>query len=288
MKLLIAGCGELGITLGLRLCAAGHTVHGLRRRGDRIPAPIQPIIADLADPATLTALPPSVDSLVYTATPGAFSDSGYEAAYVNGLRNILDALPDAGRQLQRAIFVSSTSVYGDVEGDWVTEDTPTRPTSFSGRRLLQAEAIALGLPQGLVVRFGGIYGPGRERMLRKVRNAEPVSAEPPRWTNRIHRDDCVGVLEHLLHLQNPESVYLGVDDHPCPMHEVTDWLATQLALPKPPRGDASEATARGGNKRCSNRRLRVSGYRFVHPDFRSGYGEMLRQASTDDDAPPPA
>lgn len=278
-RLLIAGCGKLGTELGQRLAATGTTVYGLRRQADQLPAPIRGLSADLGDPeAVVQALPEALDAVIYTATPGAFDDAAYERGYVRGLDNVLAAL--AARRLSptRTIFVSSTSVYGDFGGDWIDETSPTEPGGFSGKRLLQAEALLHEAPgHGIVLRLGGIYGPGRERLLRRVRDRKPVSDTPAVYTNRIHQADCVGVLEHLLQLPDPASLYLGVDHAPTPMHEVLDWLADTMNLPRPPRDSGSGRDRRGSNKRCSNRRLVDSGYRFVYPDFRAGYRAMLEQ-----------
>lgn len=279
-RLLLAGCGKLGTELGLRRAAAGDRIFGLRRQASQLPAPIEPISADLTEPATLhSALPADLDAVVFTATPGAFTDAAYEQAYVHSLGNLLQALKHGGQTPGRVIFVSSTSVYGDTGGDWVDETSPTEPQAFSGERLLEAESLlkeALG-DRGIVLRLGGIYGPGRERLLKRVRDGRPVIADPPTYTNRIHQADCVGVLEHLLSLQQPAPLYLGVDDQPTPMHEVLDWLADQMRLDRVPRQHGEAGDQRANNKRCSNQRLRDSGYRFKYPDFRAGYSAMLDQ-----------
>ncbi len=282
-RLLLAGCGKLGTELGLRRAAAGDRVFGLRRQASLLPAPLEPISADLADPDSLaTRLPDNLDAVVFTATPGAFNDAAYEQAYVRGLGNLLRALEQTEQRPQRLIFVSSTSVYGDTGGDWVDETSTPEPQAFSGERLLQAEALLAAVgDRGVVLRLGGIYGPGRERLLKRVREARPVVADPPSYTNRIHQTDCVGVLEHLLELPRPATLYLGVDDRPAPMHEVLDWLADSMGMDRVPRQSGSPGDQRGSNKRCSNRRLRRSGYQFVYPDYRHGYRAMLDQEASD-------
>ncbi|MCC5811882.1 MAG: SDR family oxidoreductase [Ectothiorhodospiraceae bacterium] len=275
--LLIAGCGDLGTSLGRQLAGPDYRVIGLRRNADRIPAPITPISADLTRPDTLRALPEGINQVCYIATPGAFEDEAYRMAYVEGLKNLLDALQQQPHLPDRLIFVSSTSVYGISDGSWVDETTPTEPAGFSGRRLLEAEQLLANSGiAGTIVRFGGIYGPGRERLIRKVQQGDPVVAEPPQWTNRIHRDDAVGVLRHLLALPEPAPVYLGVDDEPAPMHLVTDWLAERLGLLPCPRRSGSAGGIRGSNKRCNNKLLVSSGFSFRYPDFRQGYEAMLR------------
>ncbi len=275
-RVLIAGCGDLGVALGTQLAKAGHAVWGLRRSPQPLPAPLRTITADLTDPATLTALPPALDLIYYTATPGRFADDAYRLTYVEGLRNLLGALAGQGQRPRRLILVSSTTVYGQTDGSWVDENSPTEPQGFSGRRMLEAETLALtSAIATAIVRFGGIYGPGRNRMLRKVRAGEPCVADPPQYTNRIHRDDCVNILAHLANPAVAPGIYLGVDDKPCTQCELMDWLAARMGLPAPQRIGGSPGGLRGSNKRCRNDKLKASGYRLLYPSYREGYNAML-------------
>ena len=136
MRVLIAGCGYVGSALAARLVVAGHEVHGLRRNVDALPTGVRGVAADLTDRSTLTQLP-TVDALVYCAAANGRSEASYEAAYVRGVENVLDALGDA--PLARAVFTSSTAVYAQDDGSDVDEGSPTEPSGFSGRILLRAE-----------------------------------------------------------------------------------------------------------------------------------------------------
>ena len=123
-RILIAGCGDVGTTLGLSLRAAGHEVWGLKRNPRGLPPELRPLAADLADPATLIVLPPALDYIVYSAAAAGFSEALYQAAYVAGVRNLLNALRQAGQQPKRLLLTSSTSVYAQHQGEWVDEDSP--------------------------------------------------------------------------------------------------------------------------------------------------------------------
>lgn len=288
-RILIAGCGDVGATLGQSLGAAGHEVWGLIRQPRRLPPAIRPLVADLTDPATLAALPAQLDYIVYSAAASGFDEARYQAAYVTGVRNLLAALRQAGQQPKRLLFTSSTSVHAQCQGEWVDEDSPAAADGFSGRCLRAGEQLLweCGWPAS-VVRFAGIYGPGRTRLIDTVRDGTatcPVG--PPVYTNRIHRDDCARVLEHLLWLPAPERLYLGVDDTPAPLDEVLCWLAQQLGVPEPPRvaqpphkpGAETRSTAAmrlRASKRCRNDRLRASGFQFRYPSYRDGYAALLR------------
>jgi nucleoside-diphosphate-sugar epimerase len=276
-RILIAGCGDLGTAAGALLVADGHEVFGVRRRAGPIGEGIIAVSADMCEASSLQALPVDVETLIYTAAADGFSDDAYERAYVTGLRNVLSILDN--NSLRRVIFVSSTSVYAQDDGGWVDEGSATVPTGFSGQRLLQAEAMVNALDRETsVVRFGGIYGPGRTRLIEQVRAGASCIDEPVQWTNRIHRDDCAAVMHHLALLEAPAALYLGVDSEPAGQCAVLRWLAHEMAAPEPLHAaarDASSPRRRGSNKRCSNRRLLDSGYPFIYPSFRDGYSSLL-------------
>jgi nucleoside-diphosphate-sugar epimerase len=274
---LIAGCGYVGTALGHRLAARGVEVWGLRRDPSRLPQPIRPLPADLVTGEGLERLPRRIDGVVYAAAAGGRDDRRYQAIYVRGVARLLDALRASGAGPGRFVYVSSTAVYGEAGGAWVDEASPTVPTDFAGRRLLEGEARVAAAPwESVVVRFGGIYGPGRSRLLDAVRQARwPGSTDPDLPVNRIHLDDCAGVLEHLARLDRPEPVYLGVDREPTSTRDVVRWLAARLGVAEPEPPEVGRAGGRSGGKRCSSERLVRSGYRFRHPTFREGLGALL-------------
>lgn len=281
MRCLIAGCGYLGSALAERLARRGHEVFGLRRRPAGLPAGVTPVAADLGDPAALAAaLPGDLDAVVYAAAADSRDPADYRRAYPDGLGHLLDALPEPG---PRVLFTSSTSVYGQDDGSWVDEDSPTEPPSETGRILLEAEARLAGSGRpGATLRLGGLYGPGRTRLIESVRSgAARIPAGEAVPTNRIHRDDAAGALDHLLNLPAVDPVYLGVDDDPADLGTVLRWMAQRLGVPEPPLaepGDGAGAAGRGRRmrKRCRNGRLRGSGYAFTYPSFREGYDSILR------------
>ncbi len=287
-RILIAGCGDVGATLGQSLNVAGHEVWGLKRRPTDLLPGIRPLAADLTDPATLNALPPDLDAVVYSAAAASFSEVAYQAAYVTGVHNLLEALRQAGQQPRRLLFTSSTSVYAQHQGEWVDEDSPAEADGFSGRCIRAGERLMWeGSWPAVVARFGGIYGPGRTRLIDSVRAGTATRpAGPPLYTNRIHRDDCARVLEHLLFLSGPAPLYLAVDDDPAPLGEVLSWLATRLGVPEPPlaaraplkpgAGAGDPVLRMRASKRCRNARLRASGFQFRYPGYRDGYAALLR------------
>ncbi len=279
-RILIAGCGDVGINLGLNLVREGHRVWGLRRNAATLPAALEPVAADLADVTSLMGLPARLDYVFYTAAADGFNEQSYRAAYLTGVHNLVTALRQADQRPRRVLFTSSTSVYDQKRGEWVDEASPADPEGFSGQYLRQGEELLWdGFYPATVVRFGGIYGPGRTQLLDTLRSGTATCVEdPPTYTNRIHRDDCAGVLKHLMELGSPEPLYLGVDDDPAPQCQVLRWLAARLGVAGPRVVAARHsARARFSNKRCRNTRLRASGFRLRYPSYRDGYGAMLAE-----------
>ncbi|WP_110650513.1 SDR family oxidoreductase [Salinicola peritrichatus] len=277
---LILGCGDIGTQLGKQLIEAGHRVVGARRHADALDGTgIEPVALDVTDEAALAALP-DADIVVYAVTADRFEESAYEAAYPQGLKAILREFAGRDRTPQRLFFVSSTSVYAQHEGEEVDEASPTEPSGFSGSLMREAEQILLEheLP-GTVVRFSGIYGPGRDRLIRQVGEGRIAAANPPLYSNRIHRDDCAGVLAHLIQMalegKPLEPIYLASDCDSAPLHEVMAWIAKRLKVETP---DVIQSPLRRrSSKRCNNRRLLDTGYTFRYPSFREGYADVLKR-----------
>ncbi len=260
----------------------GDEVFGLRRNPERLPAAIRLLAADLADPATLAALP-EVDAVVYAAAADRSTDEAYRRAYVDGVRHLLAAPAIREQPPQRILFVSSTAVYAQDDGEWIDERSPAEATDFRGVRLREGEALlrteASAATTTTVLRLSGIYGPGRTRLIDLVRSGRATYPPgPPRYANRIHRDDAAGALAHLLRLPAPAPLYLGVDDAPVDLAEVLNFLAVELGVPLPRLAESPSADDRErSSKRCSNALLKASGFRFCYPTYREGYGDLLRQ-----------
>jgi nucleoside-diphosphate-sugar epimerase len=279
-RVLIAGCGYVGTALGSALAQTGHVAFGLRRRPAAESHGMRTVSADLSDTDSLGTLPPDLDYVFYTASSDERTDEAYRKAYVEGVNNLLVALERRRIEPKRFFLASSTGVYEQQNGEWVDESTPAEPTHFSGRRILEGEKILLNSPvPATVVRFGGIYGPGRSRLIQQLLAGRATySAGKVRFTNRIHRDDCAGAFMHLMSLASPQNLYLAVDDEPTEQRELLNWLAQELDSP-PPQPTPNRSGTRKGNKRCRNDRLRASGFRFQYANFREGYRDLLERSA---------
>lgn len=278
-NILIAGCGDIGNRLGVNLVADGHTVWGLKRNVASLARQIQPLPGDLASPDTLILPTEPLDYIFYTAAAGGYSEAQYRAAYVDGVANLLAALAAARQQPRRVLLISSTSVYAQQQGEWVDEDSPAAPTGFSGRCIREGEELLWSGPYpATVIRFGGIYGPGRTRLVDSLRDGTALCVQGA-YSNRIHSQDCARALQHLMELNKPESLYLGVDNDPALLCDVIHWVADRLGVPGPPLSAQQEGARKrsSGSKRCSNARLRASGFEFLYPDYQHGYAALLTE-----------
>jgi nucleoside-diphosphate-sugar epimerase len=265
-SVVVAGAGDLGGRLATRRAARGEDVIALRRRDVSFADGVRGLRVDLATGEGLSRLPRRPDALVFCAAPDQREESAYRALFVDGLRRLLDAL-----EVSRLIFVSSTAVYVEDAGEWVDENTQAQAEQFNGRVLLDAERELSAHDNASVLRLSGIYGPGREMMLRRAREGGPGRA---RWSNRIHVDDAAAALSHLLDVAMPERLYLGSDDEPALESELLAWLRDREGLP-PIEPVDSPVTGR----RVSNARLRRCGWQPEYPDYRVGYAELSVRAT---------
>ncbi|MBN1585983.1 MAG: SDR family oxidoreductase [Candidatus Omnitrophica bacterium] len=278
-RILIAGVGFLGRPLATALAEQGHEVWGLSRSGQSLPGGVRPVIADLTDARSLRDLPAPLDYAVFCAAPDEPDEAAYRALYLDGTRNLVRALREQTPGLRRFFCVSSTGVYGQANGEWVNEDSVTEPRRYQGRIALEAEGVARGLgSKTTILRCGGIYGPGRSRLIRRAWAGELSYLRSPEvYTNRIHYEDASRIVAHLMGLEAPADLYLAVDKHPASRSEVFCWLAGQLGAPAPKIVEAENRDCCGfdTNKRCSNERLLSTGYKFKYSTYREGYKELI-------------
>ncbi|MBD8604021.1 SDR family oxidoreductase [Pseudomonas sp. CFBP 8771] len=277
---LIAGCGDIGSRVARRLLALDWRVYGLRRQVEQLPTGVLGVAADLHQARCPDAWPREpLDYLLYCVAATQHDEAGYQAAYVDGLGHVLAWLAENRQTPSRIVFVSSSSVYGQSEGEWVDETSPVAPGGFSGQLMRKAEQLALNAPvPATVVRLTGIYGPGRERLAAQVREGYQVASQPPLYGNRIHADDAAGLLAFVLQADARGEVlddcYIGVDDAPAALHEVVDWLRGYLGVT---HRSQTQSIRRTGSKRCSNARAKALGWLPQYPTYREGYAALLER-----------
>jgi len=274
-KVLIAGFGDVGQRLARYLLAAGYEVVGASRGQ---PAKFRELWLplDLFSPTTFNSIPNDLDYVIYMPTPSRRDEAGYRAIYLEALQSLYTHLDrHASYKKPDWVYVSSTSVYGQTHGEWVDEASPTTPLRYSGRVLLEAERWLLVQDgEHHVLRLTGIYGPGRERLLKKIQAGS--EARKLYYTNRIHSEDCARLLTFLLEQKSKavalEQYYIGVDDEPAEEAEVFQWLAHRFGFSEPSLVMAPESSR---NKRCSNARVKQLGFQLQYPSFREGWESMM-------------
>ena len=287
MRVLIVGCGYVGLPLGAELVKQGHEVFGLRRSAgaaaELAAAAIQPIIADITRPETLPPLTP-FDWVVNCAASGGGVED-YRQLYFHGTQNLINWL--APSPPKKYAYTSSTSVYGQNDGSLVKESSATEPVTDTGAVLLETEKLLLAAVvekklSAVILRVAGIYGPERGHWFKQFLQDEAwVEGDGLRPLNMIHRDDVIGGVLAALKNGRAGEIYNAVDDEPVAQIHFFRWLCESLNKPMPPSVTADEVTARKRgttNKKVSNRKLKMElGYQFKYPTFRQGYTAEIKR-----------
>jgi len=172
-------------------------------------------------------------------------------------------------------------VYGQNNGEWVNEDSECLPARHNGKILLEAEALlSESALNTTVVRFSGIYGSGRHRLIGLcLKQTLDSQIGQIHWTNRINSEDCAAVIEHLLLLpaEQRESLYLASDNLPVERHRVYNWIRDQLQASRLSEPDSLDERVQVTGKRCDNSRLIQSGFEFRYPSFKEGFIPVLKE-----------
>ncbi|MDZ7687317.1 MAG: SDR family NAD(P)-dependent oxidoreductase [Halobacteriales archaeon] len=256
MRNLIVGCGFVGTRLARLLVENGEDVTAITRSGVSIEG-VESVERDVTD----TSLElPDADRVFYLVSAGGRDADAYRSAYVEGLRNTLEATPSDASH----VYSSSTGVYETEDGSWVDEETRIEPTKERTRLLLEAEELAREAG-GTVVRFGGLYGEGRVGTDRYLDGATVKAG----YLNLIRGEDAATSL--LAADEGEDDLYVAVDNEPVHRHELARWMAEETGRNV---GELVGET-RTPNKRCSNERLRSTGWTPEYPTYREGYAPLL-------------
>lgn len=274
---LILGCGYLGGRIAALWQAAGHRVFATTRSeqlADEFRARAwTPIVCDLHEPRSLVAVP-KVDVVVFAVARDRSTNRTMTEVYVDGLAAILANIP----QPTRWVHVSSSSVYEQTGGEWVDETSPTTPSDTAGQVMLQAERLLLEKrPDAIVLRFSGIYGPGRWLRSKSIQAGEPIVGDGDKWLNLIHVDDGAAAVIAAAERGTPGRIYNVCDDEPVRRREFYSLMAERLGAAPPkfvaPPSDSPPPHERG-NRRIRNLRLREElRVELRYPSYREGLSE---------------
>ena len=278
--LLSFGHGYSARALARRLVPQGWTIYGTTRSEEKCTAlraegviPVQWPQGDLSE---------ALDTATHVLT-----SAGPDAEGDPVLRRYRAEIGEIAPRLDWAGYLSTTGVYGDYQGAWVTEDTPLTPSTRRGRMRVEAEAEWQAIP-GLplhIFRLAGIYGPGRGPFEKVRQGTARRIIKKGQVFSRIHVEDIAQVLEASIHRPNPGAAYNVCDNDPAPPQDVIGYAAELLGLPLPPEVDFETADmtpmARSfyaESKRVDNTRMKEElGVNLIYPDYRTGLQALLAQ-----------
>ena len=269
MKVLILGCGFVGLQTARLFNEAGWDVVGVTHSADSAEKladePFRVIACDISDATGMEKYRADLanpDAAIHCASSGRGGVEEYRRVYFQGMRNVLDLVSP-----KRAVFTSSTSVYAQTGGEWVTEESPAEPQRETSKILRETEELVLAR-NGIVARLAGIYGPGRSVLLQKFfENRATIEGDSSHVINQIHRDDAALALFFLVEKSALSGIYNVADDMPLSQRAVYEWLAKEFGKALPPSGPVDTNRKRGlTSKRVSNAKLRALGWQ---PKFAS-------------------
>lgn len=285
-KRLILGCGYLGQRVAAAWLGAGQRVLAVTRRSERAhelrQRGIEPIVADILQPDSLRGLP-DASTVLFCVSPDRSGGHSLHDIHHTGLRHVLAELSRPGRAAgTRFVYVSSTSVYGQVDGSEVDERSATAPREEAGKVLLDAERLLHEQqPGGIVLRFAGIYGPGRLIGARSLQEGKPLAGQAEAWLNLIHVEDGAAAIASAAERGRPGAIYNVSDGCPVRRQDFYTSLA-QLLGAAPPSFQPSHGQA---NRRIVSRLLHEElGWRPRYPSYVEGLAAALTPPAG---SPPP-
>lgn len=282
----IVGCGQIGGLVARRWKARGARVSALARSANSATRlremGVRPVAGDLDRPECLHGLPLSGALIYYFAPPPA---RGQQDTY---MRAFTAALTDEPLPT-RVVYISTSGVYGDARGEWVDEQTPPNPGTDRARRRLDAETtlrqwgINHNVPV-VILRVGGIYGPGRLPVERLKKGLPVLREEESLYTNRIHSEDLADICVAAAERGRPDAVYNVSDGQNGTMTEYFNAVADKLGLPRPPTVSMEEArrvmspamlSYLTESRRMENRRMvEELAVTLRYPDLEAGLGAI--------------
>jgi nucleoside-diphosphate-sugar epimerase len=285
-RILIAGCGYVGEATADLFHSAGWSVEGWvhsKQSVARLSAkPYSVHAIDLSQNDEVAGRAGAFDAVIHCASSRGGDAEAYRQIYLNGARHLLESFPKA-----IILFTSSTSVYAQRDGSWVTEESQTTPLRETSRILLEVESLILE-KGGIMVRLAGIYGPRRSAHLTKFLNGTAtIDPENDRFVNQVHRDDIASALFLLLNRapQSLAQIYNVVDDQPLLQSECYGWLSQKLNRPLPSMRESHQPRKRGeANKRVSNAKLRRLGWTPQYPKFADAMEKSILPSFQDMDS----
>lgn len=281
-RLLIIGCGDVGLRVAKRL-GARHRIYALTRDPQRFSVlrdhGVIPLAGDLDVPSTLEVLAGLAHDVIHLAPPPSSGLIDTRTAH-------LIAAIGRGRSLpQHFVYISTSGVYGDCDGGPVAETKPLNPLTARARRRVDAEQRLRewGARSGVrvsLLRVPGIYAADRLPVARIERRTPALLAQEDSYVNHVHADDLASMVVAALYRGQANRSYNATDDAPQKMGDYFDLVADHYSLPRPPRVPRSEARATlpaslysfmSESRQLANRRIKQElRVRLRYPSVREG------------------
>ena len=284
-KRLIIGSGYLGLRVAKLWQTLGHDVH-LLTRSEQTAAIFeqQGFTAHIGDVTQLSTLDhfPAATEVLYAVGFDRTGNYDFHDVYCQGLKNIIERLPQTPN---RFIHISSTGVYGQVDGSLVDEETLAEPMRDAGTAALAAEKALRQsslAASAVSLRLGGIYGPDRVPYLKQIIAGEPLAVPFRGWLNLVHVQDAVQIIELLCQAPLQHHLYLVTDGVPVLRQAYLNEIARLLQAPDITWAvsDPSTAVAKRalGSKRIDTRRLQGDlQFNWKYPSYREGLASILSE-----------
>jgi nucleoside-diphosphate-sugar epimerase len=240
---------------------------------------VQPVVVDIV---RQFQLPPDVaapDTVLFAVGYDRSPQQTLQQVYLQGLANVLTGLPPS---VKRFLYISSTGVYGERNGNWVDEDAPCEPLQPGGQACLAAEQLLARSHLGarrLVLRMAGLYGPGRIPKMDAVQRGERIAGPESGYLNLIHIEDAADVVVAAEQRLDPPRTLVVADGCPVPRGDFYRELARILRAPPPRFADSSDAATNmraATSKRVNNGRLReMLAAPLRYPSYREGLAAIV-------------
>ncbi len=272
----VLGCGYVGNALAESWQEQGHFVTGTTTSRERISALAtnlsKAVIAKGSDFLAMQSLLQDQNVLVVSIAPTGFQEvdaATYATTYISTTQNLVKVLSQAPNVTQ-VIYLSSCSVYGDRQGEWVDEASQIAPIEQRSQVIYESEKIILQAANEqqkvCVLRLGGIYGPDRELVSMFGGLAGmTMPGKGDRFINWIHRDDIIGAIE-FARINELQGIYNLVDDSRLTVKEQVARVCARYDLPEV-KWDPSQLSLQRKSVQVSNHKLKVAGFELIHPQL---------------------
>ncbi|PQO27702.1 SDR family oxidoreductase [Blastopirellula marina] len=281
---MIVGCGYVGRPLAKHWKQMGDLIFPTSRSPERArqfeQKGYRAVLADVTDPQSLRNLP-ETDTVVFAVGYDTNSGKSREDVYAAGLQNVLEHL---SKKTRRVIFVSTTGVYGDADGQTVDEETPCDPARPGGKAFLLAEQCLQSHPiwssRSIILRMAGIYGPDRVPRLADIEAGRPIPAPGGGALNLIHVDDAVQAICLAADSEAYSPVYIVSDGNPVDRRDYYREVARLLNAPDPTfdqlESNSPAALRAQADRKMSNQRIvNELGFQPKFADYQAGLASIL-------------